>query len=275
MRRLALALGLIGFAGGAFAADYPLPPIAHEPIAYVPGFPAYFPWQGFYAGGQLTGANAMGDFTSSTMPLLALALRELALENEERVSSWQVLGKAEARAAGFGGFGGYNAQFENAIIGVEFNYTHASNLTVSAPVFPVGRQSPSLSNGTVDDVVLTGSGTLQIHDFGTLRARFGWVIDNFVPYATIGLAAARADLVASVTCQCVQVLPPPLIDFSFTQSMTRNDAFLFGFAGGFGVDVALTRNLFGRAEYEYVQFSPVASIASHIHTGRVGLGLKF
>jgi opacity protein-like surface antigen len=273
MRRLALALGLIGFAGGAFAADYPLPPIAHEPIAYVPGFPAYFPWQGFYAGGQLTGANASADFTSSTMPLLALALRELTLENEQNISSWQVLGKGEARAAGFGGFGGYNAQFENAIIGVEFSYTHASNLTVSAPVFPIARRTPQLSNGSVYDVTLTGSGTMQINDFGTLRARFGWVIDNFVPYGTIGLAAARADLAVSVTCQCVQ--ESPLVNFPFTQSMTKNDTFLFGYAGGFGVDVALTRNLFGRAEYEYIQFSPVSSITSHIHTGRVGLGLKF
>jgi len=269
MRRLALALGLLGLAGGASAADLP---IAQEPIAYVPGFPSYFPWQGFYLGGQLTGADGHADFASATQPLLALMFRNLTLESDQHPSNWQVLGSSDARAAGFGGFAGYNVQFENAIVGVEFNLTH-TNLTVNAPVFPIGRQTPTLSNGSSYTVVLTGSGTMQFHDVGTLRARFGWVVDNFVPYATLGLAAGRADIDVSVTCFCVQ--QTPLANFSFTQSMSKSDAFLLGFAGGFGVDVALTRNLFGRAEYEYIQFPPVSAITSHINSARVGLGLKF
>jgi len=273
MRPLALALGLIGFAGGAFAADLPFPPLAHEPIAYVPGFPSYFPWQGFYAGGQLTGADANANFTSATEPLLALALRNSILEDQQRISNVQVLGAAESRAAGVGGFAGYNWQFENAIIGLEFSYTHTNSLTVTAPVFPINRLTPPLSNGSAYDVILTGSGTMLIHDFGTLRARFGWVAGSFMPYATIGVAAARADLAVSVTCNCVQQTPPANI--SFTQSEAKNDAFLLGYAGGGGVDIALTRNLFARAEYEYLQFSPVWSITSHIHTAHVGLGLKF
>ena len=273
MRRLALALGLIGLAGNALAADLPeFPPIAHEPIAYVPAFPTYFPWQGFYAGGQLTVADASADFSNTTQPLLALALRELTLESEQQVSTWKVLGSSDTRSAGFGGFAGYNAQFDNALLGIEVNYTH-SNLTVTAPEFPIGRQTPQLSNGSAYQVNLSGSGTMQIHDFATLRARFGWVVDNFVPYATLGLAAGRADFAISVSCNCVQLTP--LVAFPFTQSEGKDQAFLYGYSVGGGLDVALTRNLFGRAEYEFIQFAPVFSVNSHIHVGRVGLGLKF
>ena len=275
MRRLIIVLALIGFAGRAFAAD--LPAIAHEPIAYVPAFPSYFRWEGFYAGGQLTAGDANGDFKTSTQPVLALALRNLALENEQMPSNWQVLGQSDTRAAGFGGFLGYNLQFESAVVGLELNYTH-SNFNISASNFPISRLTPPLSNGAQYEVDLTGSAAVQIQDFATLRARLGWVADNFMPYFTFGAAVARADLDVSVHCHCVQLANPPSIpqvDFSFTQSQTKDSAFLFGYAAGFGVDIALTRNLFGRLEYEYLQFPPVMNITTHINIARAGLALKF
>ncbi len=33
--------------------------------------------------------------------------------------------------------------------------------------------------------------------------------------------------------------------------------------------------MFLRAEYEFVQFAPIAGTRAYIHTGRVGIGLKF
>jgi opacity protein-like surface antigen len=44
---------------------------------------------------------------------------------------------------------------------------------------------------------------------------------------------------------------------------------------GAGLDFALTRNFFVRAEYEYVYFSPVAGLRLDINTVRVGAGIKF
>jgi outer membrane immunogenic protein len=278
MRCLPIALGLIGLAGQAFAADLPdFPPIPHEPTAYMPAFPAYFRWEGFYFGGQVTGGDAHADFTSATEPLLALQFRILTLEQEQHPSTWQVLGPSDAHAAGLGGYLGYNAQWDNAVVGVEFNYTRTS-LDVISPNFPIARLTPALSNGAQYDVILSGSGSLRIHDVGTLRARFGWVIDNFMPYATIGFAAGSADVALSVTCGCVQRANPPAIpqvDFSFTTAVPKDQALLFGFAGGGGLDVALTTHVFARAEYEYIQFAPVSRIMSHIHMGRAGIGLKF
>jgi len=42
-----------------------------------------------------------------------------------------------------------------------------------------------------------------------------------------------------------------------------------------GLDVALTRNVFLRAEYEYVQFAPIANLVVDVNSVRGGLGVKF
>jgi opacity protein-like surface antigen len=50
---------------------------------------------------------------------------------------------------------------------------------------------------------------------------------------------------------------------------------MYGLTIGAGLDVALTRNIFLRAEYEYLQFQPVASTIVQINTVRAGAGIKF
>ena len=50
---------------------------------------------------------------------------------------------------------------------------------------------------------------------------------------------------------------------------------MVGFTFGGGLDVALTRNVFLRAEYEYVQFAPIANLVVDVNTVRGGLGIKF
>ena len=46
-------------------------------------------------------------------------LATLLLEADDHLSQWQVLGKRQHDAAGFGGFAGYNSQWQNLILGVE------------------------------------------------------------------------------------------------------------------------------------------------------------
>jgi opacity protein-like surface antigen len=50
---------------------------------------------------------------------------------------------------------------------------------------------------------------------------------------------------------------------------------MFGFNVGVGVDVALTPSVFLRAEYEYVQFAPVANLIVDVNSVRAGAGFKF
>jgi outer membrane immunogenic protein len=117
----------------------------------------------------------------------------------------------------------------------------------------------------------------------------GWDAGNFLPYVMIGVAAARADVFHSATVFGFQN-PPPVtapptpcgppqtptcLAFSFSESESRNGAFLWGWSIGGGLDVMVMPHVFLRAEYEFVGLAPWWNIRSTINTGRVGLAYKF
>ena len=93
MRRVICALTVLALASPAFAADLDLDILrGSQPVG-----PATFTrWSGFYVGGQI----GYGD--------VAFSLRELALESDDFVSTWPVLGRGSNDAVGYGGFIGYN-----------------------------------------------------------------------------------------------------------------------------------------------------------------------
>ena len=64
-------------------------------------------------------------------------------------------------------------------------------------------------------------------------------------------------------------------NFHLARSLNANSEVLYGFTVGGGVDVALTQNIFLRAEFEFDQFNPPPGILLTIATGRVGAGFKF
>ena len=134
MRRVIYVLLAFAFAPSAFADD----------LSWISGAQPAAPmnvngWAGVYIGGQVSYSSAGGDFSNTTQAPLAYALRELTLESVQQPSSWPVLGQANHSAAGFGGFVGYNTQFERLILGVEANYDQA-NLSLIAPNSPISRQ---------------------------------------------------------------------------------------------------------------------------------------
>jgi outer membrane immunogenic protein len=286
MRRLLAALGLIGLLSPAFAADYELPTLRGSDT-FVPAFPTYFSWQGFYAGGQTSYTSASANFAGTTQPLVAFALRNSTVLAEMMPDQWQVLESRDTGAGGFGGFLGYNVQWDNAIVGLEFNYTHAS-LNAVAPSESLTRVQSV--GGLINTVTLDASGSAHISDFATTRARLGWAIGNFMPYAALGLAFGRADLALStvvtdiVSDPSIQVPnpnPPPntvpkvVGVFVFPESHSKSGAYLYGFSGAGGLDFALTQNIFARAEYEYIQWQRFWLISSAMHNFRAGLGVRF
>jgi outer membrane immunogenic protein len=275
MRRVIYALLAFAFAPSAFADD----------LSWLTGAQPAAPmnvngWAGVYIGGQISYSSAGGNFSNTTQVPLAYALRELTLENEQQPSSWPVLGQANHGATGFGGFAGYNTQFEKLILGVEVNYDQA-NLSLNAPNSPISRRVTA--GGTPYDVTVTGSGSVTDLNFGTLRARGGWALGNFLPYAFAGVAVGHANVNIVATTFGVQNPPlgcpagtnPPCVPFSFTGTAGKNGEWMVGFTFGGGLDVALTRNVFLRAEYEYVQFAPIANLVVDVNTVRGGLGIKF
>jgi opacity protein-like surface antigen len=274
MRCVVYALLAFAFAPSAFADDLSWLNGPRTAVPVVNG------WAGFYVGGQVSYSSAGGDFSNTTQAPLAFALRELALEAQAAPSNWQVLGQANHSAAGFGGFIGYNTQYEKLILGVEANYDQA-NLSLTAPNSPISRRV-SVS-GTPYDVTVTGSGNLTDLDFATLRARGGWALGNFLPYAFAGLAVGHSNVSIVGTAFGVQNPPlgcpagtnPPCVPFSFTGTAGKRGEWMYGFTVGAGLDMALTRNVFLRAEYEFVQFAPVSSLIVSVNTARAGLGVKF
>jgi len=75
--------------------------------------------------------------------------------------------------------------------------------------------------------------------------------------------------------QCATSAPFTCSTYLFTSTFNRNSEILYGFTVGGGVDVALTPNIFVRAEFEPDQFNPPPGILMTVATGRVGAGFKF
>lgn len=275
MRWLICVLFVLGFAPGASAADLDILRGA-EPV----GSPTYTNWSGFYLGGQVGYASGGADFAQATEPLIAYLLRNTFVEQTFNVSGWQVLGKQASSTTGYGGFVGYNSQWDNVVLGVEANYTNAPWSASSAD--SLSRRMDT--GGTTYNVTVDGTSSVKLKDYASLRGRAGYVMGNFMPYAFVGFVVGRADFTKSVTVTetevndtsglltgCLGSLP------SCTLSDTDNttDQFIYGYSGGLGLDWALTQNVFLRGEYEYVQFVDLGGIRLYLNNARIGGGIRF
>lgn len=219
------------------------------------------------------------DFSSGVSDLVAYILRNTLIEHEAHVSSWTTLSRKSATGAGFGGFVGYNAQWEDAIVGIELNYTYMNlNGTATDSI----ARSYQTSDQYFCDVRVSGTAGLQLKDTASLRVRGGWGASWFMPYGFIGVAAGRADLIRSATVALTATdvsnnVPrrPDLALGPVTNADNRNDAFSFGYAAGAGIEFCLTPNLFLRTEYEFMRFGSFYGINTSINTVRAAVGAKF
>jgi opacity protein-like surface antigen len=115
----------------ATAADAPFP-VLRGTQAYEIAPPPVFRWEGVYGGVQVGGNSAHVNFEDATKSIVGFALRQSTLEAEHRISEWPVLSGEHTRSASFGGFMGYNTQFENVVLGIEGNYNHTAFSTSQA-----------------------------------------------------------------------------------------------------------------------------------------------
>jgi opacity protein-like surface antigen len=278
MRIAVIAVTVAVLAQQASAADAPFP-VLRGTQTYEIGPPPVFRWEGVYGGVQVGGNSAHVDFQDATKSIVGFALRQSTLEAERKVSEWPVLGGEHTRSASFGGFIGYNAQFEDVVVGIEGNYNHTAFSTSQADSLT---RVSTTADGTTYTTRVTASALMSIKDYATLRARAGWAIGPFLPYAMMGFAFGTADITRTAIVDGIQQAPtvdpnPPPAPASFgpwgsTESKT---AYIYGYSAGAGLDFALTKNIFIRGEYEYVKFSPTLGVKAEINSARVGAGLKF
>ena len=273
MRKLLVAGMMLGAVQGAQAADLPI-----LRGGFSDGLaPRAINWEGFYVGGQASYGTADMNFVNSNQSLSKGLLNNVDVENEYKISQWPLLGKSSQSNSGFGGFVGYNMQWEDAILGVELNYVHGRFDGSSS-----GSQGRSFfyPQDYFTTATLTQSAAMQIKDYGSARLRAGYAMGSFLPYMFGGVAMGQADIQRSAGISLyyqytgTQVPPLPNIGPSF-RGVTNDQKshFLFGYSAGLGIDVMLVQNLFLRAEWEYLRFTSPVDVS--INTVRAGLGYKF
>src|SRR5262249_15622342 len=138
MRRVFYALILLGLASPAMAADPAEFDFLRGSDTVGPG--TYSRWSGFYVGGQIGYSRGSTDFSGSTAPEIAYVLRETSLQASFLPSQWPVLGHASTGAPQFGGFIGYNMQFEDLVFSVEAGLESAA-FHLTSPNNPISRST--------------------------------------------------------------------------------------------------------------------------------------
>jgi outer membrane immunogenic protein len=297
MRRLFAALGvmilganapgLIASVSPAFAQEFELPALyGPQGVLFPP--PATAGWGGFYVGGQVGYSAAGADFSNSVNDLTADITQNTIFA--PIVSGFAILGKANSNGTSYGWFGGYNSQWEGALLGFEVNYNRtdlnpASSASTSVSIAN-DATAPSGHHFFYDPFTISGTAGFHITDIATLRARAGWTAGQFLPYVFLGAAVVRADVTRSATMSYTRTdIPdpqtppnPPLTPLPtqyfgpVTQSYTKNGDFFFGYAAGVGIEICVMPNVFLRGEWEFVD---VQSMHANINSARTAIGVRF
>lgn len=267
---MALALAA---AGGAQAADMPLrgslPSYDTAPVA---------DWGGFYIGGFYGYSNTAIN-TGPTQATFAAA-QSMTLPPSTVTALQAAASSGSVTGHAFGAFVGYNIQFEDVVVGIEADYTRqnaARSDSLRTPDSTGTTNSPSIYGppGTYYIGQQVATARVQVSDYMTFRARAGWDLGYFMPFATAGVAIGRGTESNQYTALvCPGSTPgcgsPTVASLPWQRTVTAA-----GLAYGAGVDIRLARYLLLRAEYQGVSFSKFGSGPVTIHTARVGAGLRF
>ncbi|CAN5129590.1 outer membrane beta-barrel protein [soil metagenome] len=257
MRKFLLIVAALGVANGAHAAD--LPDFGALRGAVVDGVPVRaVNWQGYYIGGQASYGS-----TVSKIPSTINSDLHPVYSAATGAYSWPGLATPHANNTGFGGFAGYNSQWDDVVIGIEANYIHGKYNSISS--------SAGYSSDVNGQLLTTNSSaSVKIDDFGSLRARAGYAINCFLPYLFVGGGVGNMVVERSTT-----VTPGPSLAAPAPLTMTAAKSNLvYGYSAGAGVDIMLMAGLFLRAEYEYQRIAS-KDIDSNVNSARVGVGYKF
>src|SRR5260370_14027771 len=113
MRRLLCGLAFIGAAQQASAAD--LGESILRGSSTIINSNSGITWDGAYVGAHFGGVASGTDFSNATKSLVAFLLRNTTIENENHVSDWTTLSKGDTTGMSYGGFAGYNMQWDQAV----------------------------------------------------------------------------------------------------------------------------------------------------------------
>jgi outer membrane immunogenic protein len=238
----AIAAGFASFATciAAQAADLPMEPAYKVPVAVQ----QVYNWTGFYIG--VNGGYGWG----SQDPFNILT---------NRFDAFSV----PFSGGMFGGTFGAQIQSGHVVIGVEADVDWA-DINGSATVIPT--IGGALPGGCLGLVSCATSLTTKITDVSTGRLRVGYALDNWLLYATAGLAYLGANTSVSTVSgfACTTAL--------LTAVCSGTDHRL-GATAGLGIEYGITPTI--SAKFEYLYIAAASLEVSHINEVRAGLNYRF
>jgi outer membrane immunogenic protein len=239
--------------------------------------PSYARWDGWHFGLEAGIASTRSDFGNGTSSLVAFILRSSTLQTEAAPSEWATLSPDAHTGYVFGGFLGYNVQWDQLVVGFDLGYKYGSALK-TATADSISR-SVITSDNVQHDVTIAAQSNLKLVDYATLRGRAGYAFGQFLPYAVVGAVVGRFNYGTTVDVSDIQTqLPSPpgaVVPFAQSSSSGKDNAYIGGVVVGLGSDWAVTPTIFLRAEWEYIAFAPVNGTRPNINTAQVGIGTRF
>lgn len=288
MRLLSAVGAALLLTAPALAADMSAlpPPVLRGAL---PAHDASVDWSGFYAGGfwGFSAGNTSTDSQSNINTALESMTRDTGVQQSIRSRGIVQQGRNQDSGLGFGGFVGYNFVIDDAVFGIEVDYTRSrlrSGLTGE------GSGLANISPSRDESWFATTSSKVKVTDFGSVRGRLGYAFGNFLPYITAGVGLMRASTETAATIRGqsftynlnidgnrvgapnVGTLAFPYNGRVATQVRTKMYA---GYALGFGLDYALSSNIFLRAELQHMRFSSIGGATLAINSARAGAAVKF
>jgi outer membrane immunogenic protein len=186
----------------------------------------YYPWTGFYIGGNIGDGFANTDFSGSTTGTLGVKPFQETFNGSRSQHGW--LG---------GGQLGINYEIvPRLVVGVEGDIDW-SNIQGS-----VSACSSKTATGVIDCATSAG----KIDDFGTVRGRVGYVFDNLLVYGSGGFAWAHETATVTETCNGTKC---PKTSNAFAINSASSSATPDGWAAGGGLEWRFLPNWTLRVEY--------------------------
>ena len=178
----------------ANAQDFDVPTLRGT-SPFIPAPPKYTRWDGFYVGGQIGHSSADDEFcgrdAGARSPISCAPRRW-------RTNSILPNGACSARPIPPGRA---TASSSDTIRSGATSSSASTSTTIAAASLPIAPVTPITrvvsAGGNTYIVNVDGAASMRITDYGAARVRGGWVVGNFLPYATVGFAVGRADITRS------------------------------------------------------------------------------
>jgi opacity protein-like surface antigen len=243
-----VAIAAVALSAPVRAADFPLYSVAKGAIV------GGFDWEGFYVGGHIGSATDHVSFAQTNVSWFDLPS---GFPSTTSVDTGEA-GSLGATSVTGGLQMGYNWMIPGPfLVGIE------------ADISGAGLSSTTLTSPPGDPAAVA-SWTDKLDVYGSLRARLGWVGNNWLFYGTGGFGWAYDKFTRKQLTAPLDPINPPFVDTNALQANTlvTNSHFRPGWVAGAGVEWGIARTW--TVKLEYLHFDTASETLSGGHFSLLG-----